>query len=67
MHQGQGFDFIGLATADEQGGVGCLSFASQAGHRLKAAGFGEQPQFLQIAIEMWQTEIHAHQQGRRGF
>jgi hypothetical protein len=46
---GQHADFVGLAAAHEQGGVGRFALAGQARHRLQAGGLGQQAQLFQVA------------------
>ena len=55
---------IGLAAADEQGGVRRLALAGDTGHRLHAGGLGQQAQLFQTCVEMRQPQVDAHQDGK---
>ena len=61
MQRGHGFDFIGLARANEHGGVGGFALAGQARNGLQASGQGQLRQFIQLRIKMRQTEINTYQ------
>jgi hypothetical protein len=48
----QGFDLVGLATANEQGGVWRPTLAANPGDWLKPSSLGEQAELLESSIEM---------------
>jgi hypothetical protein len=66
MHEDQLFDFISLAAAHEQGGIGRFALASDPRHGLQTCGFGQQSELFKLAIEMRQAEIDPHQDGGAG-
>ena len=63
MLNGQHADFLGLAAAHEQGGIGRAPLAGDARHGVQARRGGQQAQLLQIGIEMRLAKVHAHQHG----
>src|SRR5665647_984849 len=63
--EGQHFDFISFARADEQRRIRGLAFAGYARHGLQACSLREQTEFLQTSIKIWKTQINAHQKGKR--
>ena len=67
MVLGQHLDFIGLAAAHEESGVGRLAAGDDAGDRLQPGGLSQQAQFLEFVIEMGETQVHTHQHHERGW
>ena len=65
MLGGQQADFLGLAAAHEQGGIGRAALAAQARDGAHAGRFGQLPQLLQGGVEVGSAKVHAHQDGGR--
>ena len=57
----QGGDFVGLATADEQGGVRTTTLTLDLAQNLKPCALGQQPQFRQAFSKIGVAEIKRHQ------
>ncbi len=66
VHLREHADFIGLAAADEQRGIGRLALAGQPGHGSEARGLRQQAQLFQLGVEMGKAEIHPHQDDGSG-
>ena len=63
MHCRQRADFVGLALADEQRGVGRLALADEPRDRRQTGGLREQPELFELCVEMRQPEIDPDQDG----
>jgi len=61
----QRLDFIGLARAHKQRGIGCLALAGDSVGHLITGCTGQLGKFIQCGVEMGLTQIDTHQNDAR--
>ncbi len=60
MHLRQRPDFVRFSAANEQRSIWRFSLAGQPCYRNETCSFSQQAKLFQLAIKMWQTEVHPH-------